>query len=387
MKNLLNRKTFICSVIIVLIFVATLLICQFYNNKLAYSSDIYDVVLFWGQSNMVGYCGLKQSERVRDERFDFTNFNDVDKYSKISGIERKILSGNRQMNWVQIKSKGNTAYEYVYSLDYLVQLTDDTKVLGEKLKYNTINKKLEVPSDKSFSIQRSYGTNMIPQFCKTYYEKTGHKVIAVLAANGGEKIANFLPSTDWEYDDAKRQLIYESMVEKYRSAIDYMVRNNLKVGNRIWVAFQGEADVRRTSPETYKHLFQKVHDNLKRDLMITKGAIVETSHAIGTDLYLQVNNINKAQKQLALENKDIIIGSSYAYDRYIPDEKTYNSDKYHNDIFTDDNGKKLPYAQAFKVASCSVCYPNNRIHLTSAALSQIGKETAEKLANSLKKEK
>lgn len=384
MKNLLNRKTFSCSAIIVLIFIATLLVCQFYNNTVAYSSDIYDVILFWGQSNMVGYCGLKQNERVKDIRFDFTNLNDVDEYSKISGIDKRILSGNLQMNWVQINHKPNTAYEYIYSSDNLVQITDNTKVLGEKLKYNVISKKLEVPSDKSFSIQKSYGTNMIPQFCKTYYEKTGHKVIAVLAANGGEKIANFLPTTDREYGDTKRQMIYESMVEKFRATIDYMVRNNLKIGNRIWVAFQGEADVRRTSTEEYKHLYQKVHDNLKRDLKITKGAIVETSHAIGTDLYLQVNNINKAQKQLALENKDIIIGSSYAYDRYIPNEKTYNSVSYYNKIFTDNNGNKLPYAQAFKIASCSVCYPDNRIHLTSAALSQIGKETAERLADSSK---
>ena len=100
-------------------------------------------------------------------------------------------------------------------------------------------------------------------------------------------------------------------------------------------------------------------------------------------MYSQVNKINRAQKQLALENKDIIIGSSYAYDRYIPDEKTYNTVTYRNKIFIDDNGIKLPYAQAFEIASYSVCYPNNKIHLTSAALSQIGKETAIKLADSL----
>lgn len=380
MKILRDYK--INSIIVAILFMV-LLLCQLFNESVAHNSDIYDVILFWGQSNMVGYCGIKQNERFKDVRYDFTNLNDVDKYSKISGIDKMILSVSQQMNWIQIKPKHNTAFEYIYSSDSLIQITDNTKVLGENLKYNAIRNKMEIPVDKSFSIQRSYGTNMIPQFCKTYYEKTGHKVVAVLAANGGEKIANFLPITDSDYGDESGQMIYESMIEKYRAAINHMEQNNLNVGNRIWVAFQGEADVRRTSLVDYKRLFQKVHNNLKKDLNITKGAIIETSHAIGTDLFSQVNKINKAQKQLALENNDIIIGSSYAYDRYIPDEKTYNSVKYNNKLFTDDTGNKLPYAQAFKIASFSVCYPNNKIHLTSASLSQIGKETAERLADSL----
>ena len=284
-----------------------------------------------------------------------------------------------------VKPKINTAYEFVYSANSLKQITESTKELGEQLIYNTITKQLEASSGKTYSIQRSYGTNIIPQFCKTYYEKTGHKVIAVMAANSGEKIANFLPMTDNDYGDAKKQMIYESMVEKYNAAISYMNRQNLKIGKRLWVSFQGESDVSRTTTAEYKRLFQKVHDNLKKDLKITKGAIIETAVKIGTDMYPRVNRINKAQKQLALDNENIIIGSSYAYDRYIPNELTYNSVNYHNSIFTDKDGKKLPYPQAFFIASSSVCYPNNTIHFTSVALSQIGKEAAISLANSFKK--
>ncbi len=77
-------------------------------------------------------------------------------------------------------------------MNKLKNITEETKYLGEKLNYNIITKKLDIPSDKKFSLQKSYGTNMIPQFCKKYYEKTGRKVVVVMAANGGERIANFL---------------------------------------------------------------------------------------------------------------------------------------------------------------------------------------------------
>lgn len=370
--------------------VIALLVCMFSfhycaNHSFASNKDVYDVVLFWGQSNMVGCCGLKKNEHLKDTRFISSSPESVKLFSQKTGIDMKLLSECGQMNWIKIKQIKNTAFDYVYTTNSLQEITADTKKIGERLKYNNVSKKLEVPTDSSFSIQRSYGTNLIPQFCKTYYEKTGHKVIAVLAANGGEKIANFLPSTDDDYGDVNRQMIYESMVEKYRAAIKYADDHELKIGNRLWVAFQGEADVGRITPLEYKRLFFKVQNNLKKDLKMEKGAIIATSHRIGTNLYEKVNNIHKAQKQLAVENKDIISGSSYAFDRYIPDQKTYNSSKYYNKLFTDVTGRKLAYTEAFEIASCSVCYPVNTIHFTSSALSQIGKETAESLAKVVRK--
>ena len=175
-NNKIIFKIIVCCSII------CFLVCHFVNNSIAQRNDIYDVVLFWGQSNMVGYCGVKQNECVKDIRFDSSDSNEINKFSRITGIDANILSCSKQENWIQIKPETNTAYEYMYLSDSLKPITEETEVLGEKLKYNLNTNELELSVDKKFSIQQSYGTNIIPQFCKTYYEKTGHKVIVVFAS-------------------------------------------------------------------------------------------------------------------------------------------------------------------------------------------------------------
>lgn len=93
-----------------------------------------------------------------------------------------------------------------------------------------------------------------------------------------------------------------------------------------------------------------------------------------------------AQEQLINENSDIILGSAYPYNHYVPDATTYNSEEYKTKVFVDENGNKLNFDEAFKRSQYSVCFPEdvhtlgNRIHLTSAALSQVGKEVAESLS-------
>ena len=354
--------------------------------------DIYDVILFWGQSNMVGYCGLyntdalaqshsSNNEAKPDPRYNYSNTSSVAAYSNKSGIDPIFLANSEKMNYVKIEQTPNTVYEYKYLDNKLNEITANTKTFGERLLYNSTTKKLQSASSP-YSISYSFGTNMIPQFCKSYYEITGHKVVAVLAANSGEKIANFLPSTDSEYGDTNNQKIYEAMKEIYTSAINYMNSQNYHIDRKLWVCFQGENDVTITSTSEYKRLFLKVHNYLKNDMNITKGAIVETSTEIGTSLYQKVENIHNAQVQLAEENDDIVLGSSYAYDYYLPDKTTYNNSNYNNSIFIDANGQKLAYDDAKNKATSGMCYPGNTIHCTSAALCQIGKETATSLAES-----
>lgn len=383
------KKNRIISVsIILLIFLQIFFPICMSNAAETDEKEIYDVILFWGQSNMTGYCGSYEGERTKDTRYNYADASSVKAFSEQTGIDEEILSNSVKMNYVKVQQEPKTTYEYYYIGDKLQELSEETQYSGEQLKYNSSTKKLEATTSP-YSIQISDGTNVIPQFCQTYYneycKKTGHKVVAVLASNGGEEIENFLPSTDTEYGDSSNQLIYEAMLEKYTSAINCVEKNNGVVGNKLWVCFQGEANVRNTSTAEYKRLFLKVHNYIKRDFGITKGAIIETSHTIGLDLYDQVNNIHNAQEELANENNDIIIGSRYAYNRYVPNQSTYNSTAFKNDIFTDSNGNKMSYTDAFNKASYSTCYPtNNTIHFTSAALSQIGKETAESLAEELK---
>ena len=364
----------------IVIILCILILFQMYFNIVitkAKSDDVYDVILFWGQSNMLGSCGIKDGEKKADSRYNYKNNTSVSNFSKITGIDTEILKNTQIMNWCRIMQEPNTAYEYMYLDNKLSQISANTKNLGEVLQYNKKTKKLEKKTKNPYALQKSYGTNMIPQFCKTYYQNTGHKVVAVFCANGGETINKFLPSNDTEYDDQEDKMLYESMVEKYTSAINYLKRNNYKIGQKLYVCFQGESDAINNNTKDYKRVYKKVHDNLKKDTGISKGAIVETARNIGTR-YAGVKRINKAQQELIKENTDIILGSDYAYKHYVPDETNYNSTNFKTNIFVDSKGKKLSYETAYKYASYSVCYPtDNTVHFTSAALSQIGKEVAE----------
>ena len=390
---------YISILIIFLILAQFVMTLHFYNISFAENTqDIYDVILFWGQSNMMGCCGVfdgetrQSGETTRkersepDPRYDRSDSNSVASFSNMTGISQEFLINAEKMNFVKIAQTPETVYEYQYTTNKLIELTENTQYIGEDLVYNSNTKKLETVDNTTSlrSIQKSFGTNMVQQFCKTYYQRTGHKVVAVFAPNGGQKIANFLPSDDPEYADDDRKMVYEAMAEKYNSAIKCLNNQGYEIGNKLWVCCQGEADVtKNTETSEYERLFLKVHNNLKDDLNITNGAIVETSNTIGVTFYNNVLNIHAEQEALAANNPDIIIGSSYSYDRFIPSEDNYNSNNYSNSIYTDSSGNKLPYKEAFEIASYSVCYPGNTIHFTSSALCQMGKESAENLANAM----
>lgn len=360
------------------------------------SNLIYDVVLFWGQSNMVGYAGIKEPEKQRDTRYDYTDNNSIKRFASETQISPMLLQNSTQMNYTKINQTSQTAYEYLYESNTLKELDSSTNIIGEKLKYD-VNTKTMLSNQTPASLEKSYGTNMIPQFCKQYYEKTGHGVIVIFAANGGEKIENFLPSDNQNYGDSKEDKhLYESMTLKYNSAIKYLENNNYNIGSKLYVVFQGESNtavqneitdeeaenVKRNYIENYK----TIHEKLKEDTGIEKGAIVLTSGVPGLSTrYKGIELINEAQQKLINENDDIILGSSFAFDNYIPNENEYNNDTYVNSKYTDANGNKLDWYTAVKYARGSVCYNenptyNNDIHFTSAALSQIGNDVANALS-------
>lgn len=396
---------------IMFLIIISLFILSFYNITLAAENtpseeDIYDVVLFWGQSNMTGYAGRYSWEKEADSRI--TKYG-IDNFSNLTGINKNIIENTVAVNYVKIKQTPNTVFEYMYSeklnkdgktRGYLKELNENTINIGQKLTYNPQTGLLENYNSKKhkyYSIQKSGGTNVIPQFCSEYYKRTGRKVIVVMCSNGGEKIANFLPSTDKSYADTKGQYIYEAMVEKYSEAIKYLKNNGCTIGNRLYVVSQGGSDIYGfTSKEDYVETFSKVDDYLEKDLKIKKGAILLTgmkpalgnrvSSANRLKYEKSVQNIYNAQADLIINRKDIILGSAFAYNNYIPYSTNYNKSSYINKKFTNSNAKKLSFNQAAIVSRLSLCYTtlkdndgnslNNEDHFTSAALSQMGYECA-----------
>ena len=371
------------------------------NTIYAAEEDVYDVILFWGQSNMVGYAGRYDWECQKDTRIEKVG---IEKFSEATRINKEILEKSVAVNYVEIGQINGTAFEYIYSntlnLDgktrgSLKEINKSTKNIGQLLAYNkntglldTYNKTIH---NGYYSLQRSYGTNIVPQFCNQYHKRTGRKIVAVMCSNGGEKISDFLPSTDIDYGEKnqdKPQYIYESMLEKYSEAIKYLENNGYKIGQRLYVVFQGETDVgSKTTQSEYERIFYKVHEYIQRDMGITKGAIIQTARVSGeADRYEYIKQINNAQVNLIKNEISIINGSNFPYKNYIPDKETYELSSYKNDKYTDSAGNKIPYDNALKLSRYSTCYTtlkdengnslNDEIHFTSAALSQIGYEVA-----------
>ena len=343
-----NKKLTIVVLLIQILF--TILNVESQAINIESEEEIYDVILFWGQSNMTGYCGSKSKngEKEKEKRYDYKDEESVQKFSKITGISTEILRIGTEVNHINVDLNPNVAYDYKYSSNELVEITSNTYSLGEMLKYNPETKELErCERQKYFSLEESYGTNLIPQFCKKYYEETGHKVVAVMASNGGEEIAHFLPNNEVKSnslsknDESTEQYIYEAMVKKYNSAIQCLESNGYNIENKIYVAFQGENDVKyiESGAETideYINKFQKVHNNLENDCGITLGAIIETAYTIGMK-YNGVQGIYNAQEKIIENNENIILGSNYPYKHYVPSQEIYEQKDYINSNYINEN--------------------------------------------------
>lgn len=351
--------------------------------------ELYDIILFWGQSNMVGSARETTEKRYNHNKYTYSGAKSAEEYSSLTGINKNILNNTgKTLDFVSIKQTKNTAYEYKYLTNTFEEIDSTQKMnYGENLVYKD-GKLLDYDKTdkKYFSISKSRGTNMIPQFCQTYYNATGHKVIAVFAAHGGMPIQTFLPQND-SRNKKYNYFIYEAIKEKYNAAVKLAKNKKLKIGNKMYVVAQGETDVTlKTSKDTYKTIFKSVHNNLKKDLGIQKGAVVETSYTTGTKTMKEISSVHSAQEELIKENKDILLGSSYFYDRFVSKESDYSN--CNTKVTKGTNSKKLSYKEALKRSIYSVdptiieksTGKRNYIHFTSASLSQVGMEAAKSLA-------
>lgn len=368
--------------------------------------DIYDIVLFFGQSNMNSWPQTNGAMPA--------DFSDKHTYSIESGIDEDILDWTISTSFVRVPIKENCGYIYKYLTNSLDMITPDTVICGDGfensgyigsvyensyggLKYNPETNTLKQyhVGDSYVSIQTSPNQNMIPEFCRKYNELTGHKVIAVTCAVGGAPIECFLPADNpnnyYNKKGTTQHYMYEALTTNFNSAVKYALDNNLTIGGKYWVCFQGEGNLDDNSMNVYYDHFLEVKNNMHRDIGTEKGLIVYTSGEIGDrNSYKNIVKMHDIQTRLA-EEPDIIIGSSFDWDRFIPAEEIYYSDDFFTSIYVDDEGNKIPYeialSKALKITSYEYDFyntgQNNRIHMLSCTLSQIGRDCAKNLAGSL----
>ena len=368
------------------------------------NDGVYDIVLFWGQSNMVGSCCARE-----ETTFNRASDQSINNFSNRSKIDTDILrnnvnppGGSRVRNYVKSDIPSGVAYEYMFSSDNFNEINASYVNLGENLGYkkdsngNLIGGLTNQYGNGVRYISKSKGTNMIPEFCSRYYKNTGHKVIVVFAANEGRKIGEFSSNSN--------PSLYKAIQEKYQKALKKIGSLNLNVGTRLYVVLQGESDIASgKSKDDYYNSFMNFHNSLTKNdpnFKIQKGAIVLASREANLDnrrynispasnlknvMKTRVNNVVGAQKQLINNNNDIILGSSFFYDSYYGN----NSNISENDKLL--RGKSIAdYNPNFKVNgsgnidswNCnSGENDDNSVHLRSIALAQIGRQVADSYAN------
>ena len=376
---------------------------QLANTKRIEQKDVYDVILFFGQSNMAG----NMSQGI-ETRYQLDNQALVKEYSEKTGISEDLINQSWVSNYTVPKIDKETCYEYHVLDNSLYDLYDLTsngytangaeitvnKFNGELVYYDdTTNKFYSVWSTdlpdyinkNSYTFSNAYGTNMVNEFAKVYYEKTGHKVVCVNAALGGQSLEHFVPNNSFVDANGTRINLYSAMSSKYLSAIEYLEKNNMKIGNRYFIMFQGEHEAGFNSnsvKNTYKENFRKIKNQLKSDLDIEKGAIVLTGYYPGEyngASYAEgVKAINEAQRELIDEDSNIILGSDFPYKHYVPGRDDYNNTSLYD---FKSNMNQLDYDTALEYSKLVVGgeYDDNLFHFTSAALAQIGRETANNL--------
>ena len=186
------------------------------------------------------------------------------------------------------------AFEYRFLTDELVELKqpigESIDFYGKTLdrtKYTTSPEVLEHSALLSVCTDNA---NMVPAFCRTYIEKTGHNVVAVHTAKGSTEI-NY-----WQ----KGTPAYEIMSKKIKGAIKQVNPEHIYF---VWL--QGESDaIARTTKSEYKEQLLKLNEALKEDFGVEKFGIVLVGRFTMDERDFEIID---AQKEVCAENDDFLM--------------------------------------------------------------------------------
>lgn len=346
---------------------------------------VYDLILFWGQSNMVGCANS------RINPFDDTS-ESLEEVSLETGIDLDILENTTSSMSSAVEVPENIAYDYQYIVDRLEPVTDSYRQGYHVIDGNgecvgitydeesgtfapLYAKGTQLTDIPSASVSQS--VNMLSAFCAEYYEETGHGVLAVTVAVSGAPIGKFLPEDDPDYrtDVSYGDHIWECIMASYTGAMEKAREEEIPLAGAYFVMYQGEGDMYNVQ---YTDTAKKVITNLEMT-GFKKGVMVMSSYNIGeAGIAEGVRKMHEWQTEIVAEDPNLAIGSSLDFDHYIPDEATYEGE----DAYWRNKWGNLTYEEAFRRA-CLLrdANPYNMVHLNSAALSMIGRQCADSLAD------
>ncbi len=135
--------------------------------------------------------------------------------------------------------------------------------------------------------------SLVPDFCRSYSEKTGNLTVAVHAARGATAIAEWLPPSDR----------FNALISKSLGAVNAVGMENL---GKVWfVWLQGESDAleSRTNLE-YKERVHILNEALKQHIPIEKFCIIRVAKFAGDARDLE---IIRAQEELGCEEDFLLL--------------------------------------------------------------------------------
>lgn len=211
-----------------------------------------DILIFAGQSNMQGQTGEKPEEN-------------------------QVVAG---------------AMEYRFLTDSLIPLCDP---VGEDIENGLL-----------LAAHNGCGT-IVPDFCRTYINKTARNIVAVHTARGSTTISEWLKGT----------ARYECMIRKISAAIQKVERFS-EVGKIYFVWLQGESDaIIGTSQAEYERMITNFKNQLKADLKINKFGIIQIGYFCRIVPWLEFSKngegifrdekIMTAQKHIPEVDKDFVM--------------------------------------------------------------------------------
>lgn len=142
--------------------------------------------------------------------------------------------------------------------------------------------------------------SMVTAFVNAYYEKTRIPVLAISASKGGSAISEWQGKEDYLSDAVKR----------VKNAVSYAEKNQIQIRHKYVLWCQGETDGDQGTPlEKYKELFDNMFSQLKA-IGIEKMFLITIGEYNGCKGWENAyKEIRKLQIKLSESMKDVILVS------------------------------------------------------------------------------
>ena len=269
---------------------------------------VIDLMIFMGQSNMVGYGEINEDSEQKIEAVKDENGNSINKEFKLYADTEKE----------KIKSP---------------RLSDLEEPFGIYQNYK---------QDESMS--QSTGS-MVTAITNAYYKETGVPVIAVSSSVGGKSVYS------WWSEEEGKNIGLKDAKEKYEEAVKYLSENGYTIRNKYMIWCQGESDsgsqsiIPKTTPNHYntylaegqsygerlneiinsmENITMKVDDKEEK-IGIDKAFLVRIGNRSGS--YGTFNDIQDIQTKMCKTQDNVVLASTALKAVSLCKDTVWNSDK------------------------------------------------------------